>query len=190
MDPRFKLRKRISGPLWWTNAKGKNKFLATLLVTLTSPFRLKNAEARAKFRDPFGERLEDLISLWGLTDIKPKNGKFTWSNKRAGPGHIATRLDQFLVSTTFLQKDLLLSSHIISSATSDHKPILLSFSLPTNLGPIPFRFNHLWLNNAKTLDIIHTAWNFTLSGSPSYIWESKIRVVRSSLKNWAATSYS
>ena len=25
-----------------------------------------------KARDPFGERLEDLISYWGLPDIKPK----------------------------------------------------------------------------------------------------------------------
>ena len=34
-----------------------------------------------KVSDPFGERLEDLISLWGLLDIKKKNGTFTWSNK-------------------------------------------------------------------------------------------------------------
>ena len=30
-----------------------------------------------KVRYPFGERLEDLIMLWGLTDIKPKNETFT-----------------------------------------------------------------------------------------------------------------
>ena len=34
-----------------------------------------------KVRGPFVERLEDLISLSGLSDIKPKNGTFTWSNK-------------------------------------------------------------------------------------------------------------
>ena len=34
-----------------------------------------------KVKDPFGEKLEDLISLWSLSDIKPKNGTFTWSNK-------------------------------------------------------------------------------------------------------------
>ena len=33
-----------------------------------------------KVRDPFGERLEDLISQWALSDVKPKNGTCTWSN--------------------------------------------------------------------------------------------------------------
>ena len=30
-----------------------------------------------KVRDSFGERLEDLATLWGLTNIKTKNGTFT-----------------------------------------------------------------------------------------------------------------
>ena len=46
------------------------------------------------------------------------------------------------------------------------------------------------VEQCQNLDIIHTAWNFTLSGSPSYVWESKLSVVRSSMKKWAATSYS
>ena len=57
----------------------------------------------SKLRDPFGERMEDLISLWGLTDINPKNGNFTWNNKRTGPGHIAARLDRVLISTHILK---------------------------------------------------------------------------------------
>ena len=140
-------------------------------------------------KDPFGENLEDLMEKLDLLDPMPKNGKYTWNNKRAGPGHIVARLNQFLVSTTFIQKYLLPSSHIISSATSHHKPISISFSLPSNLGPIPFRFNPLWLNNTKTLDLIQSAWNTSIYGSPRFIWESKLRVIRFSPKYWAATSY-
>ena len=44
-------------------------------------------------RDPAREWVEDLMQEWDLIDIKPLNGKFTWSNKRIGPGHIAARLD-------------------------------------------------------------------------------------------------
>ena len=125
-----------------------------------------------------------------LLDPMPKNGRFTWSNKRTEPVNIAARLDHFLVSTPFLQKDFLPTSHIISSSTSDHNPISLSLSTPTNLGPIPFIFNSFWLNNAKTLDLIQSVWNSTFSGSPSFIWESKLRVVCFALKNWATSSYS
>ena len=124
-----------------------------------------------------------------LLDPTPKNGKYTWNNKQTGPSHIAARLDQFLVSTSFLQKDLFPSSFIISSATLDYKPITLLLAPPTNLYPIPFRFNSLWLNNDNTLEIIHTAWNSTFLSSPNFIWESKLRVVRSALKNWATSFY-
>ena len=141
-------------------------------------------------RDSFGEKPEDLMADLDLLDPMPKNGKFTWSNKRAGPGHIGARLDRFRVSTTFLQKVFLPSSHIISSATFDHNPISLSFTLPTNMGPIPFRFNPLWLNNAKTLDLTHLSWNSSFFSSSSFIWQFNLRVVHSSLKNWATTSYS
>ena len=92
-----------------------------------------------------------------LLDPTPKNGKHAWNNKWTGPGHIMARLDHFLVSTSFLQKDLFPSSFIISSATSDHKPITLLLTPPTNLGPIPFIFNSLWLNSANTLELIHVA---------------------------------
>ena len=57
-----------------------------------------------KVSDPFGEILEDLISQWVLSDVKPKNDTFTWSNRRIGPGHIASRLDRFLVSTHLLNQ--------------------------------------------------------------------------------------
>ena len=65
---------------------------------------ISTAERRggSKVRDPYGERLEDLISQWNLTDIIPKNGTYTWSNKRMGPGHIDARLDRFLVSSHLL----------------------------------------------------------------------------------------
>ena len=51
----------------------------------------------SKVRDPFKEIVDDLILEWDLMDIKPSIGKYTWSNKRTGPGHIAARLDRFLV---------------------------------------------------------------------------------------------
>ena len=76
-----------------------------------------------KVRDPFGERLEDLISLWGISDIKPKNGSLTWSNKRIIPSHIAARMDRVLVNTHLLYSQP--ETKLLCSAISDHKPICL-----------------------------------------------------------------
>ena len=83
---------------------------------------------------------------WELEDIIPDRGKFTWSNKRIGLGHIAARLDRFLIHSSFLTLGLMATSKILPHYTSDHKPISLSLSSAENLGPIPFRFSPIWVN--------------------------------------------
>ena len=64
-------------------------------------------------RDPFKDLVEDIISTWVLVDIKPTSGKYTWNNRRFGPGHIAARLDRFLVQDNFLLLGLIISSKIL-----------------------------------------------------------------------------
>ena len=96
-------------------------------------------------RDLAREWVEDIILGWDLIDINPVKGKFTWTNKRIGPGHIAARLDRFLVQYSFLSFGLLASSKILPHCTSDHKPIMLDLTLDQDLGPIPFCFSHLWI---------------------------------------------
>ena len=76
-----------------------------------------------KIRDPFGERLEDMISLWGLSYIKPKNGNFTWNNRRLGLGHIAAILDTVFVSIHLLKNLSIPESKLLCLVVSDHKPI-------------------------------------------------------------------
>jgi exonuclease III len=90
-------------------------------------------------RDPAREWVEDLISDWELEDITPTNGKFTWSNRRLGPGHIAARLDRFLVQSSFLSLGLIATSKVLPHSTSDHKPVSLSLFPPSTLGPLPFQ---------------------------------------------------
>ena len=119
-----------------------------------------------KVRDPFGERLEDLISQWNLADIKPKNGVYTWNNKRTGPGHIAARLDRFLVSTHLISSYP--ETKVLCAAVSDHKPISLFFPPKENLGPLPFKYNRIWLESEGVRDIIYNAWHCFILGSPAF----------------------
>ena len=124
-----------------------------------------------KVRDPFGERLEDLISLWGLSDIKPKNGSFTWSNKRIGPSHIAACLDRVIISTHHLTSQA--ETKLLCSAISDNKLICLFFPPLENLGPLPFCFSHLWLEVDGFKEIVAEAWCCFIPGSPAFSWEQK-----------------
>jgi hypothetical protein len=69
-----------------------------LNVTLSSTEK----KGSSPVRDPAREWVEDLTIDWDLEDVKRDRGKYTWSNKRVGSGHIATQLDIFLVQSSFL----------------------------------------------------------------------------------------
>ena len=126
-------------------------------------------------RDPIREIVDETILEWDLMDIKPSIGKYTWSNKRIGPGHIAARLDRFLVQDTFLLLGLNLSSKILPFGGSGHKPILLEMEMDKNLGLIPFRFNPMWATQPEFLKIVADSWSPPVTGSPFFVWEEKLR---------------
>eukprot|EP00253_Pinus_taeda_P010912 PITA_10912 len=107
-------------------------------------------------RDPTREWAEDLMLDWDLLDIKPISGKFTWTNKRIGPSHIAARLDRFLIQSSFLMLGLEDRVHILPCNTSDHKPIKLELRQ-------------------------------LIKGSPFFVWEEKLRRVKTTLKSWVKT---
>ena len=117
--------------------------------------------------------------------MKPLKGKFTWTNKRVVPGHVAARLDRFLVHSSFLSMGLLASSKILPHCTSDHKPILLELAIEQDLGPIPFRFSQLWIQHDDFLQTVANSWNAQSKGSSSFIWETKIKRLKIDLKDWS-----
>jgi hypothetical protein len=69
-------------------------------------------------------------------------------------GHIAARIYQFLIISFFLahpEKDL---SLILLWVGSNHQPISLLFESQKNWGPIPFKFNPLWMDRPDFLPSI------------------------------------
>lgn len=134
-------------------------------------------------RDPAREWVEDIMADWELEDVKPTKGKYMWSNKRAGSGHIVARLDRFLVYSTFMLLGLTPSSSILPYSVSDHKPIMLDISHDKNLGPIPFRFSPPWLQDESFQDLVTKTWNETVRGSAFFVWEEKLRRLKVALKS-------
>jgi exonuclease III len=83
-------------------------------------------------RDQFRERLEDLISDLDLYDVPLNKGIYTWNKRRARPGHIAARLDRFLISSAWLSLLDNPCSTNLPWAGSDHCPIRLTFEAQQN----------------------------------------------------------
>lgn len=98
--------------------------------------------------------------------------------------HISARLARvFIHSSIFLDRSIVFSK-ILLKLTSDHRPILLALKKEEDLGPLPFRFSLLWAGRDGFLEIVQTAWYKEFAGSPSFVWEKKLKNVKYALKYW------
>eukprot|EP00253_Pinus_taeda_P017174 PITA_17174 len=138
---------------------------------------------------PFRNQLETIMQNGDLIDIIPKNRKYSWSNHRLGSNNIMERLDQFLVNISFLSTYSVVNATILPFAVSDHHPITLAMDTHYPLGPLPFKYNHIWSDYQATKSLIQQTWGQHVEGSPGFIWENKFKNVKKVLKNWAKTQY-
>eukprot|EP00253_Pinus_taeda_P010799 PITA_10799 len=134
------------------------------------------------FADPSRDSLETLIQVHNLIDIPPHNGKFTWSNKRIGIHNIKERLDRILVHEIIVAGFPSIKSKIIQASASDHKPVVLTLDKGRNLGPLPFKYNKSWDSKEDFRKLVQDQWAKEVVGSPHYIWETKLKSLRTSIK--------
>jgi hypothetical protein len=136
-------------------------------------------------RDQFRERLEDLILTWTSMTSPQAKGSLHGTIEEQGPVTSQARLDRFLINSDLLALPDKPCSMNLPWAGSDHRPIRLTFETQQNWGPIPFKLNPLWLDRLELLQSIAQAWNQWITGSPNYIWEHKLKLVKDLLKSWA-----
>jgi exonuclease III len=134
--------------------------------------------------DPMLVKVEEIMQFWDLLDFNPIQGIYTWSNNRVGADHISARLDRFLVQSSIMMNKKIITTKILPKLTSDHKPIQLLLEEEEELGPIPFRFSPLWIDRGEFLETVKSAWAKSFSGSPSYVWEQKLKATKQALKDW------
>eukprot|EP00253_Pinus_taeda_P010491 PITA_10491 len=125
--------------------------------------------------DPFKSRLEAILQDHDLVDIRPKNRRYTWSNRRIGTGNIMERLDRFLVSIDYLSTFSIGYSSILNVSASDHYPITLNLQNHYPLGPIPFKYSAVWNRSPAAKEVVQAAWIHHVEGSPNHIWETKLK---------------
>ena len=104
--------------------------------------------------DPFRNRLESIMQEQDLVDMRPKNRRYTWSNRRIGIGNIMERLDRFLISIAYLSTFTTGQSNILNNSTSDHYPITLTLHSQCQLGPLPFKYCSIWNRTPAAKDAV------------------------------------
>eukprot|EP00253_Pinus_taeda_P035614 PITA_35614 len=158
-----------------------NIIIAGDLNTVLKP---KEKRGGSSSRDPMLATVEEIVQNWDLLDFPPIHGLYTWSNNRVGSEQISAQLDRFMIQIGLLLNKNIASTKILPKLTSDHKPIQLLLEDEEDLGPIPFRFSPLWIEKPGIFDTVKEAWDKPIIGSPSYIWEQKLKATKHALKEW------
>ena len=113
--------------------------------------------------------VERLISNWDLVDFKLKRDRYTWSNNRIGVANISARLDRFMLQSSLLMENKIISTSILPKLSSDHKLILLQRVDDEDLRTIPFWFSPLWIDRDGFLATVTNAWSISVIGSPNFV---------------------
>ncbi|XP_057821204.2 uncharacterized protein LOC131033917 [Cryptomeria japonica] len=134
---------------------------------------------------------QDFVDKNQLLDVAPKNGTFTWINRRIGFTKIVERLDRFLVAGDWLAQNLILESTILSLIGSEHFPICLNVSLGHSEGGHPFRFESMWLRVLDLHDLIAAWWNELVLGNNSRLFKlnKKLEYIKIKIKEWNLSQF-
>eukprot|EP00253_Pinus_taeda_P018973 PITA_18973 len=130
------------------------------------------------------KNFKEFINNASLIDQQFYNGKYTWSNRRTGKHHIASKLDRFLVSDNWIRIGRDITTAILPHSGSDHWPISLQWQRPSNVTGRPFWFEGFWLTHPNFRDFSHSTWKaFTPpEGSKMYQFQQKIKNLKYHLK--------
>ncbi|KAK8264561.1 hypothetical protein V6Z12_D12G118100 [Gossypium hirsutum] len=147
---------------------------------------LNNSEKEGGRRKPTNmmEDFWDILDVLNLSDVKTKNGWFTWTNNREGNGVIKERLDRFLISDIIIEKMPFITSSIVRQSKSDHEAILLDLygNNPKEKGydlRAWFRYDVCWAKEQEAKDIISKAWS--MEGCNTV---DKMKLVKDKLGPW------
>ncbi|KAJ9567283.1 hypothetical protein OSB04_003249 [Centaurea solstitialis] len=127
------------------------------------------------------EDFNNFIRRNKLEDIGLGGDKFT---RISDDGRKFSKLDRFLVSSSFGDRWKHLSARTLERKWSDHTPILLRDKLD-DYGPIPFKFYDIWLKEDSVANLVKEVWEKrTLSSRPDCIFRDKLKKLKDALKVW------
>ncbi|KAF6168993.1 hypothetical protein GIB67_038490 [Kingdonia uniflora] len=127
--------------------------------------------------------LLNCIQNAGSVDSKFKGSFLTWSNKNTVGKRVAVKLDRVLMNSIWVNSFNNSESHFQRAGVSDHSPCVLNITNKLSTGLKPFKFFNCWADKPEFLDVVKKAWDFELEGNDSYVFVTKLKVVKKALKD-------
>ncbi|KAK9941651.1 hypothetical protein M0R45_007351 [Rubus argutus] len=126
-----------------------------------------------------------MCTACNLLDLETKGLSYTWTNRRTN-----VRLDRALGNLDWIGTWNVFECRTLTRAFSNHCPLLITFSkLTTSIRP-HFRFQSMWIQHPDILGLVSDFWSQTcFVGCPMFVLASKLRALKSLLKNWNSSSF-
>ncbi|XP_071921792.1 uncharacterized protein [Coffea arabica] len=131
-----------------------------------------------------GVELLSFMEEAGVFDVGFSGASFTWCNNRRGRARVSKRLDRFLINGDCLNLSTSISVVHLARHPSDHAPLKISFTSRLDDKPRPFRFLNVWTSKPQLLEVIRSAWDQEVSGSPLRVLCSKLLAARRAIQHW------
>ncbi|KAF5477381.1 hypothetical protein F2P56_004026 [Juglans regia] len=125
------------------------------------------------------EDFSELIFYLNLVDLPLVGRDYTWSNNRGW-----SRLDRFLVSSSWESHFPDLCQKRLPRVCSDHFPILLDCG-GIHGGRHPFKFENMWLEVEGFVEKVRAWWEaYSFEGTPIFIVAGKLKALKANVKKW------
>ncbi|XP_057826626.1 uncharacterized protein LOC131038298 [Cryptomeria japonica] len=137
------------------------------------------------------ENFWDFIANYKLVDIYPKNGRYTWTNRKLNFANISKRLDHFLVGEWWINGDYSLENEIVPQVGSDHLPLSLSIAQEMQNQKNYFKLQSMWWRDETFFDNLKIWWleGNIYSGSPSFKFIKRMQYLKSWIKDWNKNTF-
>lgn len=131
------------------------------------------------------QEFHECISQCQLMDGGYFGSKYTWTNNQSGNARIWARLDRVLFNSAWEADARYFHLKILPRLYSDHSPLVVTGVSHQFVGPLPFRFQRMWVSHDEFNSFVETNWNIETAGLPPMkVLVAKLKHIRERLKWW------
>ncbi|XP_062013933.1 uncharacterized protein LOC133730332 [Rosa rugosa] len=133
---------------------------------------------------------QDMSTNCELIHLPTKGLPYTWTNKRGVSANVEMRLDRCLSNFSWIDVWRKLECSTLPRCSSDHSPLLVSFSRLMLIQRPPFRFQRMWLDHPSFLSLVTDVWQSAqFFGNPMFVLASKLRTLKQRFRAWNKTEF-
>ncbi|XP_019423314.1 PREDICTED: uncharacterized protein LOC109332721 [Lupinus angustifolius] len=124
------------------------------------------------------EEFKSFFDGSNLIHLLTRGAQLTWTNKRRGNALTEKRLDRCLCNADWLASWNEIFCCTLTRISSDHYPLLFSFSSSSISRIYAFRFHGMWLHHLDCKRVVAEVWHSDIRGCPMFIISQKLKLLK------------